>query len=179
MDTDIVSGFEAGMHTILVLTGLTSREEAERCPVPALADCPTRSATSARQVAYRYFAQDAHHRRPPGSGRRPRCHVPEARRGGAHGSSWIRRHPDHVSPPGYWKGRASCGVDRQGADRRRRRLGSRGTHIVVSARIRFLNRRLFSSIATPGSLGLASRRQRKPQISPNSSSDCQTSNSQA
>jgi NagD protein len=32
MDTDIVSGLEAGMHTILVLTGLTTREEAERFP---------------------------------------------------------------------------------------------------------------------------------------------------
>src|SRR6185312_10725959 len=32
MDTDIVSGLEAGMHTILVLTGITSREEAERYP---------------------------------------------------------------------------------------------------------------------------------------------------
>ncbi len=32
MDTDIVSGLEAGMHTILVLTGSTRREEAERHP---------------------------------------------------------------------------------------------------------------------------------------------------
>jgi len=32
MDTDIVSGLEAGMHTILVLTGSTKREEAERHP---------------------------------------------------------------------------------------------------------------------------------------------------
>jgi len=32
MDTDIVSGLEAGMHTVLVLTGITSREEAERFP---------------------------------------------------------------------------------------------------------------------------------------------------
>ena len=32
MDTDIVSGLEAGMHTILVLTGLTTREDAERYP---------------------------------------------------------------------------------------------------------------------------------------------------
>jgi NagD protein len=32
MDTDIVSGLEAGMHTVLVLTGLTSRAEAERYP---------------------------------------------------------------------------------------------------------------------------------------------------
>jgi NagD protein len=30
MDTDIVSGLEAGLETILVLTGVTSREEAER-----------------------------------------------------------------------------------------------------------------------------------------------------
>ena len=32
MDTDIVSGLEAGMHTVLVLTGITSRAEAERFP---------------------------------------------------------------------------------------------------------------------------------------------------
>jgi NagD protein len=32
MDTDIVSGLEAGMHTVLVLTGITSRPEAERFP---------------------------------------------------------------------------------------------------------------------------------------------------
>jgi NagD protein len=32
MDTDIVSGIEAGMHTVLVLTGSTQREEAERFP---------------------------------------------------------------------------------------------------------------------------------------------------
>jgi 5'-nucleotidase len=32
MDTDIVAGLEAGMHTVLVLTGSTSRGEAERFP---------------------------------------------------------------------------------------------------------------------------------------------------
>jgi NagD protein len=32
MDTDIVSGLEAGMHTVLVLTGSTKREEADRFP---------------------------------------------------------------------------------------------------------------------------------------------------
>ena len=32
MDTDVVSGLEAGMHTVLVLTGITSRTEAERFP---------------------------------------------------------------------------------------------------------------------------------------------------
>jgi NagD protein len=32
MDTDIVSGLEAGMHTVLVLTGITQLEEAERFP---------------------------------------------------------------------------------------------------------------------------------------------------
>jgi NagD protein len=32
MDTDVKSGLEAGMHTVLVLTGITSREEAERFP---------------------------------------------------------------------------------------------------------------------------------------------------
>jgi NagD protein len=32
MDTDVISGLEAGMHTVLVLTGLTTRDEAERFP---------------------------------------------------------------------------------------------------------------------------------------------------
>jgi len=32
MDTDVVSGLEAGMETVLVLTGSTSREQAERFP---------------------------------------------------------------------------------------------------------------------------------------------------
>ena len=32
MDTDVVSGMEAGLETILVLTGITSREEAELFP---------------------------------------------------------------------------------------------------------------------------------------------------
>jgi NagD protein len=32
MDTDVISGLEAGLETILVLTGVTSREEAERYP---------------------------------------------------------------------------------------------------------------------------------------------------
>jgi NagD protein len=35
MDTDIVSGLEAGMETILVLTGITSREDAEKYPYRA------------------------------------------------------------------------------------------------------------------------------------------------
>ena len=35
MDTDVVCGLEAGMETILVLTGLTTREDAERHPYRA------------------------------------------------------------------------------------------------------------------------------------------------
>jgi NagD protein len=35
MDTDVVSGLEAGLETVLVLTGLTTREEAERYPYRA------------------------------------------------------------------------------------------------------------------------------------------------
>jgi NagD protein len=32
MDTDVISGLEAGLETILVLTGVTAREQAERFP---------------------------------------------------------------------------------------------------------------------------------------------------
>ena len=32
MDTDVIAGLEAGMDTVLVLTGVTTREEAERFP---------------------------------------------------------------------------------------------------------------------------------------------------
>jgi NagD protein len=32
MDTDVVSGLEAGMYTVLVLTGSTTREQAEAFP---------------------------------------------------------------------------------------------------------------------------------------------------
>jgi NagD protein len=32
MDTDVVSGLEAGLETILVLTGVTTRAEIERFP---------------------------------------------------------------------------------------------------------------------------------------------------
>jgi len=35
MDTDVISGLEAGLETILVLTGVTRREEAERFPFRA------------------------------------------------------------------------------------------------------------------------------------------------
>ena len=35
MDTDVVAGIEAGMETILVLTGVTTREEVERFPFRA------------------------------------------------------------------------------------------------------------------------------------------------
>ena len=35
MDTDVVSGLEAGMHTVLVLTGVTGRQEAVRFPFRA------------------------------------------------------------------------------------------------------------------------------------------------
>jgi NagD protein len=32
MDTDIVAGIEAGLHTVLVLTGISDRAEVERYP---------------------------------------------------------------------------------------------------------------------------------------------------
>jgi NagD protein len=35
MDTDVISGMEAGMHTVLVLTGSTTRAEADRYPYRA------------------------------------------------------------------------------------------------------------------------------------------------
>ena len=35
MDTDIISGLEAGLETILVLSGVTSRAEADRFPYRA------------------------------------------------------------------------------------------------------------------------------------------------
>jgi 5'-nucleotidase len=53
MDTDIVSGLEAGLETILVLTGLTTREEAEAHPyrasriVESIADLVDQSAERA------------------------------------------------------------------------------------------------------------------------------------
>ena len=37
MDTDVVSGLEAGLHTILVLSGVATREAAERFPYRAVA----------------------------------------------------------------------------------------------------------------------------------------------
>jgi NagD protein len=35
MDTDVISGLEAGLHTVLVLTGVTTRDEADRFPFRA------------------------------------------------------------------------------------------------------------------------------------------------
>jgi len=32
MDTDMIAGLEAGMETVLVLSGLTKREDVERYP---------------------------------------------------------------------------------------------------------------------------------------------------
>ena len=32
MDTDIVAGMEAGLHTVLALTGLTTRADVEKYP---------------------------------------------------------------------------------------------------------------------------------------------------
>ena len=46
MDTDVIAGLEAGLHTVLVLTGVTGREEAERFPYRAVADRRSRSPSS-------------------------------------------------------------------------------------------------------------------------------------
>ena len=51
MDTDVVSGLEAGLETILVLTGVTTREEAERFPYRAVARGRRRSPTSSTSSA--------------------------------------------------------------------------------------------------------------------------------
>ena len=45
MDTDIVAGLEAGLETILVLTGVTARDETERFPYR-----PTRIAESVAEL---------------------------------------------------------------------------------------------------------------------------------
>jgi NagD protein len=45
MDTDVVAGIESGMETILVLSGVTSRTEAERFPYRA-----TRIVTSVAEL---------------------------------------------------------------------------------------------------------------------------------
>jgi ribonucleotide monophosphatase NagD (HAD superfamily) len=39
MDTDVVAGIEAGLETILVLTGSTTRDEVERYPFRPRACC--------------------------------------------------------------------------------------------------------------------------------------------
>src|SRR3954451_17021346 len=45
MDTDVIAGPEAGLHTVLVLTGVTGREETERFPYR-----PSRIATSIAEL---------------------------------------------------------------------------------------------------------------------------------
>jgi NagD protein len=46
MDTDIVAGLEAGLETILVLTGVTARAESERFPYR-----PSRTLQSVAELA--------------------------------------------------------------------------------------------------------------------------------
>ena len=46
MDTDIVAGLEAGLETILVLTGVTARADAERFPFR-----PSRTVESVAELA--------------------------------------------------------------------------------------------------------------------------------
>jgi len=45
MDTDIVSGIESGLETILVLTGVTRREDVDRFPYR-----PTRIVESVNRI---------------------------------------------------------------------------------------------------------------------------------
>jgi len=85
MDTDVVSGLEAGMHTVLVLTGSTVREQAERFPyrpsriVDSIADLvdelgraprPSRSGTCPRRPATRPRSSPGG-RASPSTGRAP------------------------------------------------------------------------------------------------------------
>ena len=46
MDTDVVAGIEAGLETVLVLSGSTAAADVSPVPVPARAGSSTRSPTS-------------------------------------------------------------------------------------------------------------------------------------
>jgi NagD protein len=74
MDTDVVSGLEAGMHTVLVLTGSTQRAEAERFPyrpsriVDSIADLIAELGADSSQESEGIVGADVGHRdrRPTG-----------------------------------------------------------------------------------------------------------------
>ena len=50
MDTDVVAGIEAGLETVLVLSGSTAAGRRRPLPVPAQPDPATRSPTSSTSV---------------------------------------------------------------------------------------------------------------------------------
>ena len=61
MDTDIVAGLEAGLETILVLTGVTSRDGGGALPLPGRADRRVGRRAGGRGVAglvYEHFSRE-------------------------------------------------------------------------------------------------------------------------
>jgi NagD protein len=62
MDTDVVAGIETGLETILVLTGVTRREEVKHYPYQ-----PSRICASIREVLERDFSTAKRPAQPTGN----------------------------------------------------------------------------------------------------------------
>jgi hypothetical protein len=95
MDTDIVAGIEAGLQTVLVLSGITTREEAERFPflpsriVDSVADLvddigdeprpagwpPARRRLVPQPMSARRHQTGSHRSEPPSPPKRPRYYL--------------------------------------------------------------------------------------------------------